>query len=870
MTAARWSRLRNLLDRALDGPTERPALLADLSAEDPALSIELESLLAEHDAGTGIIEPGCTAPGFIEHDFIDRMLTDPAGHRVGPYEIVRELGRGGAGTVFLAVRAGDGVRMPVALKLLRHSFLDESAGRTFGRERQALVRLGHPNIAHLIDWGVIEGGLFYLAIEYVEGEPLLDYCARLKLGLSARLALFLDICAAVQHVHLHLLVHRDLKPGNILVSSDGRVKLLDFGIAAALDLAAPPGATLLHRLTPAYASPEQVRGEPATVAADLYSLGAVLYELLAGRLPYRTLDARAVLEDEPATPSRVASLPDIRRSQLAGDLDSILLKALRKEPQERYQSVERMCADLERFQAGLPVLARKGSRLYVAGRFIRRNRVNLALAAIALLALVTGAAVSLWKWRAAENNLAVAERRYRALRSFARAMISNVDASSAASAIEMQRRMSSTAGEYLTQLSRERVADEDLQLEIADAYVRLGAAQGDFNESNQGDPAGALTNYRKAYDIVRDQWMAHHDTASGMRLIDLCLDIAGVLPDPAAAAAFVRERLPIAGEAISLYPNDAGLWMRSAGLYGTGAQRLRSAGDLTGALAMFRRAVDFSKRALEIKPDDAAALHTLETYLSETGSTLRIEGDYLSSLSNQQEARRIALRVLVLKPTAKSRRQAAFKELAMAETLRKLRRNPEAEQNARHALGELEAIAAGDPSNEQAVFDLSLAWLRIGDIESGQGKMDDSLRAHREALRLRRAEYTRRPTAPQALSTYLQSLNREGNLLLAMHRGLPQAREDFDQAIAIGGKLLSETPSDVSNLAQLATAYRGHAEADMRNGRREEATTGMERSLQIWRDVRQRSPLDVDLARETEATLRALGRLRKAASSTSR
>lgn len=309
-------------------------------------------MLAEHD---------------IEPEDIEPIAADPAGQRIGPYEVIRELGRGGTGTVFLAARTEDDILMPVALKLLRQSFFDESTRRTFRRERQMLVRLDHPNIARLIDWSAASGGLFYLVIEYVEGEPLLDYCTRRRLGLDARLALFADICAAVQHAHQHLVVHRDLKPGNVLVSSDGKVKLLDFGIAAALDLATPVYTALLRRLTRAYASPEQLRGEPATVATDLYSLGAVLYELLAGNLPFPAGHARAVLQDEPVASSRMAAVAEITGSQLAGDLDSILLKSLRKDPRQRYRSVEEFSAELERYREGRPVLARQRSRMYVSG-----------------------------------------------------------------------------------------------------------------------------------------------------------------------------------------------------------------------------------------------------------------------------------------------------------------------------------------------------------------------------------------------------------------------------------------------------------------------------------------------------------------------
>lgn len=234
------------------------------------------------------------------------------------------------------------------------------------------------------------------------------------------------------------------------------------------------------------------------------------------------------------------------------------------------------------------------------------------------------------------------------MRSFARAMISNVDAGSAASATELQRRMSDTAGRYLDRLSLERSGDEGLQLEIAEAYMELGIAQGAFMNANQADPAGALANFRQARDIARAQWKARHDRSAAEDLV-ACVAIIGVLPDPAATVSFLREEASLASEVTSAFPNDSSLLRRSAGLYGTGGQRLRSTGDLNGALAMFRRAVDLSNGALQVLPDDPGALHTLETYMCESGTTLRMKGDYTSALKNQQEAHRIALRVLQLK-----------------------------------------------------------------------------------------------------------------------------------------------------------------------------------------------------------------------------
>jgi non-specific serine/threonine protein kinase/serine/threonine-protein kinase len=845
MTSDRWRRLRDLLDRALDAPNERPSLLAALHIEDPALARELEVLIVEHEADTGS----------------DRTIAaDPVVERVGPYEIIREVGRGSSGTVFLAVRSDDDVRMPVALKLLRQGFLDDSAHRIFQRERHMLVRLDHPNIARLIDWGAVSGGPLYLILEYVEGEPLLAHCARRELGLDERLALFREVCAAVQHAHQQLVVHRDLKPGNILVSRNGMVKLLDFGISAALESAVPPHSTMLQRMTPAYASPEQLVGEPASVSTDIYSLGAVLYEMLTGRLPYQS-GTRSVPEEDPVPPSHAAALAGIGSGQLAGDLDAIVLKTLRKDPRERYPSVEQLAADIGRYQSGLPVLARGGSRAYVVERFVRRNRINLAVAGVALASLVAGAAIAVWKWRVAENNLAVAERRYQALRGFARSMLSHVDAGGAATAVELSRRVSDTAVRYLDQLSRERSDDEQLQLEVADSYQHLASALGLYMNANAGDPAGALANYRKAYAIGRAQWNAHHDRQAGLQMLRTCQGMAGVLPDPAAAADSLRACLPIESELESRFPKETELLLRGAEVRLTSGQRLRNTGDLDGALAMFRRAMELTRRALDLRFSDADALEILEICLSETGTTQRLEGDREDALQNQLEAHRIALQVLALRPVNKSRRQAAFKELSLSETLRQLRRGTEAETLVRHALGELQAIAAQDRSNAQARLDLSLAWLRLGDIQFDRQDGKESLRSHREALRLRQNEAQRAEAGALALAAYATSLNRVAHVLMALGRELPLARASFEEAVTIGESLAVRTPTDVYAGAQLATSYRGAAELAMRGGNRLKAAEWFQRSEQLWREVVRRCPVDVDLVHQSQATAQELARL---------
>ncbi len=403
MLAERWSEIDALFARALDlAPAERGPFLERACADDGALRDAVEGLLAADDRAQTFLEhpPSLTAAPGEE--------SAPSGSlHFGPYRIEGMISRGGMGTVYLATRDDGQFERRVALKLLHRGTHDPEALQQFRAERQILARLEHPAIARLYDGGETAEGLPFLVMEYVEGLPLDVYCERHRLGLEARLALFRRLLDAVAYAHQNLLVHRDIKPANVLVSAAGEPKLLDFGIAKQLLADRPDGASLTRRrpMTPAYASPEQVLGEAITTATDVYALGVVLYELLCGRRPYRLktdlpheLEA-AILGQEPERPSQALDRPpsfgelsreeigaarrarpgELRR-KLRGDLDTIVLTALHKEPQRRYHSVVELAADIDRAVRALPISARPDTMLYRTRRFLRRNRVGVALA----------------------------------------------------------------------------------------------------------------------------------------------------------------------------------------------------------------------------------------------------------------------------------------------------------------------------------------------------------------------------------------------------------------------------------------------------------------------------------------------------------
>jgi len=414
LTPARLERVRELFEAALEEPTAaRAAFLSRACGDDAALYVEVESLLAALERGGQTWDrPG---DSLLAAALADRAIDENdgavIGRRIGVYEITRLIGYGGMGAVYEGSRADDEYHKRVAIKFLRRGMEGDLAIRRFRYERQILANLNHRNIAALLDGGVTPDGQPYFVMEYVDGEPITRYCDRLALPVTARVRLLRQVCAAVQHAHQNLVVHRDLKPGNILVTDDGTVKLLDFGIARLLresegsdQLPATQGG--LTAFTPDYASPEQIRGLPVAPAADIYALGVIASELLSGHRPFALEGSlfaelqRVVCEQPAPAPSTLVTDADAARfgersgrrmrSHLSGDLDAIVLQALRKEPDRRYGSAEALSADLLRHLDGLPVAAQRDRLGYRLGKFLRRRRIEVAAASAVLVTLVSG------------------------------------------------------------------------------------------------------------------------------------------------------------------------------------------------------------------------------------------------------------------------------------------------------------------------------------------------------------------------------------------------------------------------------------------------------------------------------------------------
>jgi serine/threonine-protein kinase len=548
MDIERWQRLSPLLDVLLElAPDARMAQLDLLRAQDPDLAVELEKLLAlEEDSGDFMAQPLLAKPA----------AQSQAGTRVGPYRMDTVLGEGGMGMVWLASRADGLYQRQVALKLLRPGLADPNLRLRFSREREILARLAHPNIARLLDAGVGEEGQPYLALEYVEGIPITDYCQAHGLTVDARLKLFQQVCEAVSHAHANLIVHRDLKPSNILVTPAGEARLLDFGIAKLLDDREPATShprTEVRAFTLHYAAPEQVRGEPVSTRTDVYSLGVVLYELLAGTKPYRLrrqTDAeweQAILAVEPLRPSvasqrnaegvRDGSLEARRHARrLSGDLDNIALKALAKQPEHRYPSVEAMSRDIERHLQGRPIQARPQGWGYRIRKYGYRHRWALAAGTLGISLLLTAFAASIWQGRQALREAARAQ----AMQDFVIGLFDNAGVAQQGNIFDARRLL--VAGERRGE--RELAGEPLARAELLGVIARLRIGLGDYPQ------ALALLERQDALlaslDAVPPGLQLEAVTQRGrtLRLLDRARECLDVMAPAEAMVSRVRTRLP--------------------------------------------------------------------------------------------------------------------------------------------------------------------------------------------------------------------------------------------------------------------------------------------------------------------------------------
>jgi len=757
-TPRTWDRINALFHEALDlDPDAREALLARTAEKDPDLAIEVRSLVASHEQAGDFLETPAGMP----------LLKSMApGDRLGPYRIIEEIGRGGMGVVYRAVRDDEHFRKEVAIKVIDPMMRSGEILRRFRAERQILAMLDHPHIARLIDGGTAPDGSPFLVMEHVSGKPLLQYCNDQRLGVDDRLQLFLTVCDAVQFAHQRLVVHRDLKSDNVLVMEDGSPRLLDFGIAKLMspEAGGAPAtitAPAARMLTPDYASPEQIRGEPVTVASDVYSLGVVLYELMTGTRPLhfetRTPEEilRVVTQEEPTVPSTavarvrsvetaslLGSTPPRLRRRLAGDLDYIILKALEKDPGRRYASVDQLGRDIHRYLESLPVLGRGRTTAYLLSRLVRRHRVAFATGGLVALALVAGLIGTAWQAHIAGIERDRAKRRFDDVRSLAHAVvfdlhdaIENLPGSTKARELLVMHAL-----RYLDNLSKEASGDPGLQHEMGVAYGKIGDVQGRPEFSNLGRTSDARRSYERSLALLRAAAASAPDSTYISRDLSLTMQRLGDLlwrlgERDEALKLHLEAKSRILAERAK-HPEESLL----LGDLGVAADRLSdmrlAAGDTLGAL---REAVDGAGSAEQLArqdPDDPARRRNAMVSYAKRASLLAVSGDRAGAARDYRLSEDLALECVRALPDHTD----AKRDLSVVYSMRATFLADGGEIDSAlvlydRAMKISEALAASDPSDVLQQADVANGYFELGDILMKGGRNREAEERFGEAFR---------------------------------------------------------------------------------------------------------------------------------------
>jgi non-specific serine/threonine protein kinase/serine/threonine-protein kinase len=829
LTPERWQRVKDILQACLDTPAARRARFLDEACSgDGVIRAEVESLLASYEEAGDFLQDSPLGGG-------DAAL----GEQCGVYQIIQKIGEGGMGVVYQAVRNDDQFRKLVAIKVVKRGMDTDYVLERFHNERQILAHFDHPNIAKLLDGGVTNDGRPYVVMEFIAGRPIDEYCDAERLDIRARLDLFLKVCSAVAYAHQNLVVHRDLKPRNVLVIEGGEPRLLDFGIAKMLGderEATMPG---LRMMTPDYASPEQVRGEPVTTASDVYSLGVLLYELLSGHRPYRIKSrfpedaARTVTETEPARPSTAiqreeegrlpggnetgtltpdvvssarGTRPERLRRQLAGDLDNIVLMAMRKEPQRRYQTVEQLTADIRRHLEGQPVAARKATLGYRAEKFIKRHTAGAVAALLVFLTLVGGIIASTWQARIAREQRERAERRFNDVRKLANSILFELhDAilplpgSTTARELLLRR-----AQEYLDSLAREAKGDAALQRERALAYQRIGDVLGSTSMANLGKTSLAIENQKKSLEIFQSL------VAADPGNLELLRDL------------------------------------------GTAYQRVSSLQETNG---QFKEALDACRRDLELRQaiakersGDKTAEYELAYSYQSMATPLFLLGEFKASEEYRAKSLAIFTRLHQVYPDDRNIHfELAVATLRMANLQEQVKEYPAALENARRAVALYEEMCARNPDDVGLQLNTTYALQRVGSVLISLNDLPGALEVFQKSLPLREKLVKVDPADARTRMNLTHSHESIGWVLVRLGRG-PEADEHFRKQLELARELVARDGMRIEYQRALAGAWENLGTVLEYGHKCAEARGDYEKALHIFDALEARGALSAEYA----------------------
>ncbi len=782
MDPAKWQKIKDLVAAVLELPdSEREAALV----REPDVEIREEAikLVHSHEHAGDFIDK----PILIERE--DEESPDEyIGQNVENYKILERIGTGGMGAVYLAERLNSDFKQKVAIKLIKRGMDSEAILKRFERERRILSSLRHPNIAQLIDGGISSEGLPYFVMEYVEGKPLNQFCREHGLNLNERLKIIRQICEAVEHAHKNLVIHRDLKPSNIIVTDEMVPKLLDFGIAKLLtddDSESTNTANLGRLFTPEYASPEQILGNKVTTATDVYSLGVILYELLTQHRPFdlKGKSYEEVVENvcrtEPTRPSdtflknvitKEFEQPDgqVSQFQLRGDLDNIALKALRKEPSERYGSVHQLSEDIRRYLSGLPVLARPQTAFYRFGKYFRRHRIVVLTSALGLVSLISGISVAGWQAVVANRERAKAEERFEDVRQLANKILFDhyERIKNLPGATEARARLVTDALLYLDKISQDSDDNPDLQRDLIDAYRKLADIQGSTVQGgNLGDESGARINLLKALKIGEKLVSGESATNDDKKnLGKIYLDISSF---------FELEN-----------------------------ERPAQAKYVDSALAIFQALSDQN-------PDTASSQADLAKALWYKANIVRLHGDNHGSIEAYKQAESIYSRLG--RGTEKPelyRRNAALtrKNLGTIYLLENDIRN--ARKYFQLAFDFDKANSVASPANAEVLMDLSFSHKSLGEVYLKSKDFKKSIEHFRQALQIQESIAARDPKNSFATNAIFETNASLGNAF-ADSGDLSEAENAFKKCESELSNILSKTGNnhDQSVTARFLKVY---------------------------------------------------------------
>jgi len=914
MRPERWNQIEGLFLQAIElPPQEREQFLGEVCQGDETLRQELNSLLACDVPETPLVNGSFLPPGDVLTDVASPATTEMAGRRIGPYRLLGLLGRGGMGSVHLAVRDDDHYRKEVAIKLLKRGMDTDFMLNRFRQERQILANLEHPFIARLLDGGATDDGLPYFVMEYVDGSPITTYCAEQNLDLVERLRLFRLVCEAVQYAHQHLVIHRDLKPGNILITKERIPKLLDFGIAKLMDpergVELPTLTGVGQRmLTPDYASPEQFLGQTISTSSDIYSLGAVLYELLTGQRPHRfeveSLAAmeKAICEVEPEKPSTAVvrgsqdppRLRHQRRRQLSGDLDNIILTALRKEPQRRYSSAAELSEDLHRHMEGLPVTARDDRFTYRMGKFIRRHKLGVIAVLLVITSLAAGIVATTYQARRAE-------RRFQHARQLAKAVLADVKGPmwQVPGSTALRASMLQTVVRYLDGLAEDSGGDPAFDLEIATAYREVAYLEGSPYQQNLGQTVAALEHYQKAITIYARVYtrfadraeikvhalggliganieVGHIETRTGKRgaaqarlkrmaalaadatardsgallpgtWVYLYFRLGGTEMDagaPEQALVHYRKALDVC---IGWAATDRGANARSTlrGAYTNVANAQLKAGDLYGARENYQTALKVVEEALRQPDATVYERSTLSASHQNLGDLLAHPNDF-NFADRHGAVSHYRLAVKIVEDLAAADLRDVYARVELAKVYRNFgailleERPAESLKLYQEATAISEKLSVGDPSNTKYRDDFAFGQIGIGESLHKLGKNREALQELTTALETMKSLVGAEHDA-LSLANAVARIHRDiGSVLLASD-DKKGALEHYLAGLAVIEEFLRRVPANLyfqRHRADTQEALGRYylALAARRPELRVEARTWFQKSLGLWQD----------------------------------